>query len=85
MRDELVQAIRERTGFDEAVIQQVLTVAVEFISQRVPPEMAPMLAMVLGGAAPSGEGTAPAPGEGGAAGLPDLNDLLGGLMQPRGS
>ena len=43
MRDELASAIRERTGLDEAMAQQVAGVALEFIKERVPPELAPLL------------------------------------------
>ena len=43
MRDELALVIRERTGLDEAMAQQVAGVALELIKERVPPDLAPLL------------------------------------------
>jgi hypothetical protein len=84
LRDELIKAIRERTGFDESIIEPVLAVAVDYLTKQLPPEMAPMLAMMLGTPAGSSR-TETAQSEGEAPGLPDLGDLLGGLMKPRGN
>jgi hypothetical protein len=43
VRDELVQVIRERTGLDEAMAQQVATVAIDFLKEKLPPQVAPLL------------------------------------------
>lgn len=85
MRDELVRTIRERTGLDEGMAEQVVTVVVDYLRTQLPPEIAPMLAMVLGGDAAGPEGGAPATGESGAPAIPDVGGLLGGMFGPRGS
>ena len=82
MREQLVQAIRERTGLDEAMAEQVVTVVIDQLKTQLPPEIAPMLAMVLGGSA---EGGAPAAGQGGTPAIPDVGGMLGGRFGPRGS
>ena len=43
MQQELVKVIRERTGLDEAMAQQVATTVIEFLKTKLPPEMASML------------------------------------------
>lgn len=82
MREQLVQAIRERTGLDEAMAEQVVTVVIDQLKTQLPPQIASMLAMALG---ESTEGSAPAAGEGGAPAVPDVGGMLGGLFGPRGS
>lgn len=82
MREQLVQAIRERTGLDEAMAEQVVTVVIDQLKTQLPPQIASMLAMALG---ESAEGSAPAGGAGGAPAVPDVGGMLGGLFGPRGS
>jgi hypothetical protein len=43
VHDELVQAIRERTGLDEAMASQVATVAIDFIKSKLPEPVASLL------------------------------------------
>jgi hypothetical protein len=38
-----MQAIRERTGLDEAKASQVATVAIDFIKTKLPEQVAPLL------------------------------------------
>lgn len=82
MREQLVQAIRERTGLDEAMAEQVVTVVIDQLKTQLPPQIASMLAMALG---ESAGGSAPAAGEGGTPAVPDVGGMLGGLFGPRGS
>lgn len=43
MRDELAQVIRERVGLDEATSLQVADVALQFLQEKLPPDVAPLL------------------------------------------
>jgi hypothetical protein len=43
MREQLAEAIRERTGLDEAMSLQVAEVALAFIKERMPPALAPVV------------------------------------------
>ncbi|MCC7371763.1 MAG: hypothetical protein IT306_25315 [Chloroflexi bacterium] len=43
MREQLANAIRERTGLDEAMALQVADVALDFIKGQLPPALAPVL------------------------------------------
>ena len=43
MREQLASAIRERTGLDEAMALQVAEVALEFIKEKLPPALAPVV------------------------------------------
>jgi hypothetical protein len=43
MQQELVKVIRDRTGLDEAMAQQVATTVIDFLKTKLPPEFAPML------------------------------------------
>jgi hypothetical protein len=43
MRDQLAGVIRERTGLDEATALQVAEVALEFIKEKLPPALAPVV------------------------------------------
>ena len=82
MREQLVQAIRERTGLGEAMAEQVVTVVIDQLRMQLPPQIAPMLATLLGGNAESG---APAAAEGDTPAIPDVGGMLGGLFGPRGT
>jgi hypothetical protein len=43
LREELAQVVQQRTGLDEAMALQVATVAIDFLKERLPPELAPLL------------------------------------------
>ena len=43
MREQLANVIRERTGLDEAMALQVAGVALDFIKEKLPPELAPIV------------------------------------------
>lgn len=43
MREQLANAIRERTGLDEAMALQVADVAIQFLKEKLPPALAPVL------------------------------------------
>ena len=43
MREQLANAIREKTGLDEAMALQVADVALEFIKAKLPPALAPVV------------------------------------------
>ena len=43
MRDELARVVQERTGLDEAMALQVATVVLDFLKERLPAELAPLL------------------------------------------
>lgn len=43
MREQLANAIRERTGLDEAMALQVADVALGFLKEKLPPALAPVL------------------------------------------
>lgn len=43
MQEQLASVIRERTGLDEAIALQVASVALEFIKEKLPPELAPIV------------------------------------------
>lgn len=43
MREQLANAIRERTGLDEAMALQVAEVALEFIKAKLPPALQPVV------------------------------------------
>lgn len=43
MREQLANAIRERTGLDEAMALQVADVALDFIKAKLPPALQPVV------------------------------------------
>jgi hypothetical protein len=43
VREQLANAIRERTGLDETMALQVAEVALEFIKDRLPPALQPVV------------------------------------------
>jgi hypothetical protein len=43
VQEQLARAIRERTGLDEAMAHQVAGVALEFLKEKLPPALAPVL------------------------------------------
>jgi hypothetical protein len=43
VREQLANAIQERTGLDEAMALQAASVALEFIKEKLPPELAPIV------------------------------------------
>jgi hypothetical protein len=43
VQEQLANVIRERTGLDEAMALQVAGVALEFIKDKLPPELAPIV------------------------------------------
>lgn len=74
MREQLAQAIRERTGLDEAMALQAAGVALDFIRDRLPPELAP----IVDGQAPDLSNPGVLLGQLGA-----MGDQLGGLFGRR--
>jgi hypothetical protein len=43
VQEQLASAIRERTGLDEATALQVAGVALDFLKEKLPPALAPVL------------------------------------------
>lgn len=43
MREELAKVIQERVGLDEATALQVADVAIQFMQEKLPPGVAPLL------------------------------------------
>ena len=71
--DEMVNKVSERTGIAADTVRTVLTTAVDFIKQKLPPQFAAQADMFLKGA-----GGAGGPGTAGGAAVGNLvSDLLG--------
>ena len=75
--DEMVSKVAERTGVAADTVRTVLTSAVDFIKERLPPQFAAQADMILkGGGGPGGPGSA-----GGAA----VGNLASGIMGKEGA
>ena len=55
--DEMVHKVSERTGIAADTVRTVLTTAVDFIKQKLPPQFAAQADMFLKGAGGSGGGS----------------------------
>jgi hypothetical protein len=43
LQEELAKVIQDRVGLDEATALQVASVAIEFLKEKLPPQLAPLL------------------------------------------
>ncbi|HET6574354.1 MAG TPA: hypothetical protein VFG68_12160 [Fimbriiglobus sp.] len=75
--DEMVCKVAERSGVAADTVRTVLTTAVEFIKERLPPQFATQADMILKGAGGSG-----GPGSAGGAAV---GNLASGVMGKEGA